>query len=179
MTLQAQDKGLELAYTIQPTVPEALIGDPGRLHQVVVNLAGNAIKFTGQGEVVVAVEALSHTADAVEIHVAVTDTGIGIPVEKQGQILEPFTQADGSTTRKYGGAGLGLAISQQLVAMMGGRLWLESEVGRGSTFHFTARFGTQTHPCEAEAQRLPIGRTISRSAASLMMRRCGVCSWTR
>ena len=156
MALQAHEKGLELAYNVQPTVPEALIGDPSRLRQIVINLVGNAIKFTGQGEVVVAVEALSNTTDAVELHVAVTDTGIGIPVEKQGQVLEPFTQADGSTTRKYGGTGLGLAISQQLVAMMGGRLWLESEVGRGSTFHFTACFGRQSDLSEPEAPTIPI-----------------------
>jgi GAF domain-containing protein/CheY-like chemotaxis protein/sensor domain CHASE-containing protein len=155
LACQAHAKGLELACAVDPAVPDALIGDPGRLHQIVVNLVGNAIKFTAHGEVVVAVETLSYAPDTVEIHVAVTDTGIGIPVEKQRQILEPFTQADGSTTRQYGGTGLGLTISQQLVGMMGGRLWLESEIGRGSTFHFTVCVGQQSDPAEPEAATIP------------------------
>jgi PAS domain S-box-containing protein len=144
LALRAHEKGLELAYTVQPEVPDIVVGDQGRLRQILVNLVGNAVKFTEHGEVVVEVEATSPITDTVELHVAVRDTGIGIAADKQRLILEPFTQADGSTTRKYGGTGLGLAISKQLVALMGGRLWLESDVGRGSTFHFTTCFGVQS-----------------------------------
>jgi len=146
LALRAHEKGLELACAVQPEVRDTLVGDSGRLRQILVNLVGNAIKFTECGEVVVEVEAASHVTDTVELHVAVRDTGIGIPADKQRLILEPFTQADGSMTRRYGGTGLGLAISKQLVELMGGRLWLESEVGRGSTFHFTTCFGVQPEP---------------------------------
>jgi signal transduction histidine kinase/DNA-binding response OmpR family regulator len=143
LALRAHQKGLELACHVQPEVPEAVVGDPGRLRQILVNLVGNAIKFTEQGEVVVYVKTEAQTAQAVCLHVAVTDTGVGIPADKQHLILEPFTQADGSTTRRYGGTGLGLAIVKQLVELMGGCLWIDSEVGRGSTFHLTAYFGLQ------------------------------------
>jgi signal transduction histidine kinase/DNA-binding response OmpR family regulator len=148
IALRAYEKGLELAYVVSPEVPDALVGDAGRLRQIVVNLVGNAIKFTERGEVVVCVEASARTPTTVDLHVAVQDTGIGIPVDKQRLILEPFTQADSSTTRRYGGTGLGLAISRQLVDMMGGQLWLESAVGAGSTFHFTVRCGVQAEPLE-------------------------------
>jgi signal transduction histidine kinase/DNA-binding response OmpR family regulator len=143
LALRAHQKGLELAYHIHPEVPDALLGDPGRLRQILVNLIGNAIKFTEQGEVVIQVNVESQTTDIVYLHITVTDTGIGISTDKQRLIFEPFTQADGSTTRKYGGTGLGLAISVQLVRLMGGRLWVESEPGEGSTFHFTVRFGIE------------------------------------
>jgi PAS domain S-box-containing protein len=162
LAIRAHRKGLELAYSIPAAVPDALIGDPGRLCQIVVNLIGNAIKFTAQGEVVMHVTVEGQTPHEVALHFAVTDTGIGIPPEKQQRIFTPFTQADNSTTRRFGGTGLGLAISSQLVAMMGGRLWVESEVGKGSTFHFTARFGCRTEspprpPVEQERlQGLPI-----------------------
>jgi PAS domain S-box-containing protein len=139
--LRAHPKGLELACVLSPAVPEILVGDPHRLGQILVNLVGNAIKFTPQGEVVVRVDAPSQRAEEVELHVAVTDTGIGIPADKLQAIFQPFEQVDSSTTRKYGGTGLGLSIAAKLVTLMGGRLWVESEVGRGSTFHFTARFG--------------------------------------
>src|ERR671924_368549 len=121
LALRAHQKELELTYRVSPAVPDALIGDPGRLRQILVNLVGNAIKFTGHGEVVVDVEAERQTADEAWLHVAITDTGIGIPLDKQGLIFEPFTQADGSTTRRYGGTGLGLAISSRLVHLMQGR----------------------------------------------------------
>jgi two-component system, sensor histidine kinase and response regulator len=143
LALRAHQKGLELVYHVHPAVPDALIGDPGRLRQILVNLVGNAIKFTERGEVVVEVELETQTADDVSVHVAVMDTGMGIAPDKQRLIFEPFTQADGSTTRQHGGTGLGLAISSQLVQLMEGRLWVESKVGQGSTFHCTARFGVE------------------------------------
>ena len=135
----AQIKGVEIACQVAKEVPPVLVGDPLRLSQILVNLVGNAIKFTTQGEVVVRVELEEQAGDDVCLYFSVRDTGIGIPVDKQSVIFEAFTQADGSTTRKYGGTGLGLAISARLVELMGGRLWVESTPGKGSTFHFTAR----------------------------------------
>jgi PAS domain S-box-containing protein len=162
LALRAEEKGLELACHVTPDTPDALVGDPGRLRQVVVNLVGNAIKFTERGEVVVHVRAGDlqgeSSAGAVELHFAITDTGIGIPVEKQRLIFEAFAQADSSTTRRFGGTGLGLAISSHLAAMMGGRLWVQSTVGHGSTFHLTARFGLGQAPQPAE------GPTAAQSA---------------
>ncbi len=150
---RAHQKGLELAYQIRPRVPTGLVGDPGRLRQILVNLVGNAIKFTSQGEVLVQVEVESRTEDGVCLHFATIDTGIGIPFDKQRSIFEPFTQADGSMTRKYGGTGLGLTISSKLVALFGGRIWVHSEPGKGSAFHFTARFGVQKTPAPQTAPR--------------------------
>ena len=141
LALRAEQKGLELACRVDPASPESLSGDPGRLRQILVNLIGNAIKFTGRGEVVVEVQPETRTEKEFCLHFTVRDTGIGIPQEKQKRIFEAFTQVDHSTTRKYGGTGLGLTISSQLASMMGGRIWVESEVGSGSTFHFTAHFG--------------------------------------
>ncbi|HSY63857.1 MAG TPA: response regulator [Terriglobales bacterium] len=143
VSIRAHEKGLELACHILPEVPDALRGDPTRLRQIVTNLVGNAIKFTSQGEVVMRVETQHQTGDQTTLHFSVRDTGLGIPLKKQGTIFEAFTQADNSTTRKYGGTGLGLSICLRLVEKMNGRLWLESEPGRGSTFHFTARFELQ------------------------------------
>jgi two-component system, sensor histidine kinase and response regulator len=148
LSVRADQKGLELAYSLHPGVPELIIGDPGRLRQILVNLVGNAIKFTERGEVIVSVEAEAQTDDEVLLHFKIRDTGIGVPPEKQKIIFESFTQADGSTTRKYGGTGLGLTISLQLVEMMCGQIWIESPVAftngsvPGSMFHFTASFGT-------------------------------------
>jgi CheY-like chemotaxis protein len=146
LAFRASEKGLELACRIPPEVPDAVLGDPGRLRQIVVNLVGNAIKFTERGEVVVSVATESETAEELDLHFAIADTGIGIPTEKQKRIFEAFSQVDATTTRRFGGTGLGLTISAQLVEMMGGRIWVESEVGRGSTFHFTVRLGLQAGP---------------------------------
>jgi len=143
LAFRAQSKGLELACHVGAGAPDALVGDPSRLRQVVMNLVGNAIKFTESGEVVVRVEPEGTDGEDVVLHFSVQDTGIGIPEEKQQTIFEAFTQADGSTTRRYGGTGLGLTISQKLVHLMGGRLWVESAAGSGSIFHFTARFNLQ------------------------------------
>jgi two-component system, sensor histidine kinase and response regulator len=137
LSTQAHKKGLELIYDVPFDIPDTLVGDPGRLRQILVNLTGNSIKFTQEGEVAVSVETESETDGHVTLHFAVRDTGIGIPLEKQHKIFEAFEQADGSTTRKYGGTGLGLTITRQLVHMMGGRLWVESEPDQGSQFHFT------------------------------------------
>jgi two-component system, sensor histidine kinase and response regulator len=140
LSLRAHQKGLELAFEIEPNVPDALIGDPGRVRQIILNLVGNAIKFTEVGEVVLSVQLMTRVGDELQLRFTVTDTGIGIPADKQAPIFEAFEQADGSMTRKYGGTGLGLAISSRLVELMGGRIWVESELGTGSRFHFTANF---------------------------------------
>ncbi|HET9261404.1 MAG TPA: response regulator [Vicinamibacterales bacterium] len=140
LALRAGEKGIELACRIAPDVPEVLLGDEGRLRQVLLNVMGNAIKFTNHGEVVVSVHLETGVRNVVILHFTVADTGIGIAPEKQAKIFQAFTQADGSTTRRYGGTGLGLAIAVRLVELMGGRMWVESEPGRGSTFHFTAVF---------------------------------------
>jgi PAS domain S-box-containing protein len=141
LAVRAHQKGLELAWRLAPEAPEWLIGDPGRLRQIITNLVGNAIKFTEKGEVVVWGEVDSQSEHQLTLHFAVRDTGIGIPPEKQQVIFGAFEQADSSTTRRYGGTGLGLAITSHLVSLMGGRIWVESACGQGSTFHFTLPFG--------------------------------------
>jgi two-component system, sensor histidine kinase and response regulator len=141
LSLRAHQKGLELAFEIDPDVNDSLVGDPGRLRQIIVNLVGNAVKFTERGEVVLHAQCSSRREDSIELHFSVRDTGIGIPKEKQSAIFLAFEQADGSMTRKYGGTGLGLTISSRLVQLMGGRIWVESEEGKGSCFHFTVTFG--------------------------------------
>ena len=163
LALRAHLKGLELAYEVHPAVPAAVVADPQRLRQILTNLVGNAIKFTEQGEVVVVVgiadcgmrnadwggeipQSAFRNPQSVELHFAVRDTGVGIDPEKQEAIFHPFEQADSSTTRRYGGTGLGLTISRRLVEMMGGRIWVESAVGRGSTFHFTLAAGVCSRP---------------------------------
>jgi two-component system sensor histidine kinase/response regulator len=141
MRFRAQQKGIELRWRISPGVPDRVVGDATRLRQVLVNLVGNAIKFTEQGEVLVQVETQEQNQARVVLHFRVKDSGIGIPKDKQSMIFDAFTQADSSTTRKYGGTGLGLAITTRLVMLMEGKLWVESELGQGSTFHFTVTFG--------------------------------------
>jgi PAS domain S-box-containing protein len=141
LSIRGDEKGIELTWEAPSDFPARVVGDPGRLRQIIVNLIGNAIKFTEREEVNLRVEIDSQGEDWIVLHFCVSDTGIGIAREKQERIFEAFIQADSSTTRKYGGTGLGLAISTRLVKLMGGRIWVESEVDKGSRFHFTARFG--------------------------------------
>src|SRR5262249_44370356 len=137
----AHQKGLELVYENRAHLDDFLVGDPGRLRQVLVNLLGNAVKFTASGEVRVCLLDCIHDGDSVTLHIAVSDTGIGISDEWKARIFDAFVLADGSNTRRFGGTGLGLAICSRLVGLMGGKIWVESEPRRGSTFHFTGRFG--------------------------------------
>jgi two-component system, sensor histidine kinase and response regulator len=154
----AHAKSLELAYEIRPGVPDDLVGDTGRIGQILVNLVGNAIKFTEQGEVAVRVDTETVTADSVTLRVAVQDTGIGIAADKSRIIFDAFAQADASTTRRFGGTGLGLAICRRLVERMGGRIWLDSEPARGSTFHFTLSL---------ERARVPVPRRVAAPSHAL------------
>ena len=140
MAAKSHDKGIELAYRVLPDVPDSLTGDPARLRQVILNLVGNAVKFTEKGEIIVTVQCKEKNDSKAYLHFSVHDTGIGIPIEKQENIFSAFEQADSSISRKFGGTGLGLAISAQLVNLMQGNIWLESEPGQGSIFHFTAWF---------------------------------------
>jgi two-component system, sensor histidine kinase and response regulator len=149
LAVRAHRQGIELGFEVDSNVPDALVGDIGRVRQVIVNLVGNAIKFTSAGEVVLRVNVESQVDESAMLHFAIQDTGIGIAPSKQAVIFEAFSQADGSTTRQFGGTGLGLTISSQLVSLMGGRIWVESEADVGSTFHFTCPFGKSTSPLEA------------------------------
>jgi two-component system sensor histidine kinase/response regulator len=152
--IRAAQKRLELACHVENTLPDELFGDPVRLRQIVLNLVGNALKFTEHGEIVIRARVESVSGQEISLHFSISDTGIGIPREKHASIFESFTQADGSMNRKYGGTGLGLTISARLVTMMGGRIWLESELGKGSTFHFTSRYrliGHHEHRADAPA----------------------------
>jgi two-component system sensor histidine kinase/response regulator len=152
--VRASQKRLELACQVENTLPDELFGDAVRLRQIILNLVGNALKFTERGEIEIRASVEAVAGHDISLHFSVRDTGIGIPPEKQASIFESFTQADGSMSRKYGGTGLGLTISARLVAMMGGRIWVESGVGKGSTFHFTSRYrliSHQEHRAEAPA----------------------------
>ena len=141
MAFLASQKGLALRCHIEPNVPAALVGDPRAFGQVLINLIANAIKFTDEGGVTASVRLEAEDGSQVLLHVCVADTGVGIPVDKQASVFEAFVQADGSTTRRHGGTGLGLAICSNLVKLMGGRIWVETQAGQGSRFHFTAAFG--------------------------------------
>jgi len=163
LTPRADKKELELTWETLPDLPSRLVGDPGRLRQILLNLVGNGIKFTESGEVGLRVQIESREEDWILLHFCVTDTGIGIPREKQKRVFEAFMQADSSTTRKYGGTGLGLSISTRLVELMEGRIWLESELNKGSKFHFTAKFGLTkgaqpqpTPPVKVDLQGTPV-----------------------
>jgi two-component system, sensor histidine kinase and response regulator len=184
LAVRADEKGVELLCDIGTGVPENVHGDPGRLRQVLLNLVGNAIKFTHRGEVTLAVALEEQSEEVVTLHFTVTDTGIGIPENKRKAIFLPFAQADSSTTREFGGTGLGLSICARLVALMDGTIWLESEVGRGSRFHFTARMqaarGAVQTPAPAPVASLEGLRTLvvddnpgSRRILAAMLERCG------
>ena len=181
LRLRARQKGLDLKLRVEPEVADLLAGDAIRLRQIIVNLVGNAIKFTSSGEVALSVQRMSQASGQTTLQFTVKDTGIGIPPERQKEIFTAFTQADSSMTRKYGGTGLGLTISRRLAEKMSGEMWVESEPGRGSAFHFTAQFGLVASANEGrEASRdaatpaitarmpvnLPVTRTIARGDAS-------------
>jgi PAS domain S-box-containing protein len=151
--LRAKEKGLDLRCEISPDVPDHVVGDANRLRQIITNLIGNAIKFTERGEVSFHAYTQSVTKDAATIHFEIRDTGIGIPEDKLRAIFEPFSQADGSTARKFGGTGLGLTICSRLVEKMGGRIWVESLVGKGSEFHFTVVIGIGESPSPSSTSR--------------------------
>jgi PAS domain S-box-containing protein len=156
LALQAHANHVQLSYWASPEVPEVVRGDPGRLRQVLVNLVGNAIKFTDNGEVTLRVEPESITDTQIILHVMVSDTGEGIPKDKQKRIFEAFEQVDASSTRRHGGTGLGLAIAGRLIELMGGKIWVESEVGRGSVFHFTVRLHLEKDSQIKEQHRTPV-----------------------
>ncbi|MBF0497934.1 MAG: hypothetical protein HQK58_15390, partial [Deltaproteobacteria bacterium] len=149
LSSKAAEKGIDLIYHFKPEIDDVLVGDVSRLGQIIYNLVGNAIKFTAEGEVLLQVGIESWTDEEVVLRFAITDTGCGIPLDKQQAIFEPFAQADASTTKKYGGTGLGLAISKRLVQMMGGDIGVSSEPNQGSTFEFTSLF-KRNHLPEAE-----------------------------
>ena len=156
LQLRAEAKGLEFTSQVQPNVPETLTGDPTRVRQIITNLIGNAIKFTDQGQIQLTVASCMLGEEQMELQFSVRDTGIGIPTDKQRAVFDAFAQVDASTTRRYGGTGLGLAICRRLVELMQGRIWLESEPGMGSTFHFTGRFEVaETSAEEASSRALP------------------------
>jgi PAS domain S-box-containing protein len=184
LALRAHQKGLELTCDIRPEVPERVVGDLSRLRQIIINLIGNAIKFTEHGEVGLRIAVDSRTPDELQLHFVVTDTGVGIAAEKQKLIFEAFSQADGSTARKFGGTGLGLTISSRLVELMGGKIWVESALGHGSSFHFTASLGegkeVQTVPHAAPAHLAGLRALVVDDSTTNgrilgdMLRRCGM-----
>ena len=163
-TALAADRGLELRWSVDSAVPTSVVGDPGRLRQVIVNLMGNAIKFTESGSVALTIDKVRIDAHAAMLSVQVHDTGIGIPAEKLTAVFEPFTQADGSMTRRYGGTGLGLTITAQLVRLMGGEINVQSEVGRGTTFAFTVKMGLPPAETSASPEAAPPNRSAAQPA---------------
>ncbi|MEJ2660666.1 MAG: ATP-binding protein [Desulfobacteraceae bacterium] len=169
ITIKAQEKeGLEVLFRIEPNVPRLLVGDPLRLGQVLVNLTNNAIKFTDHGEIVVSTELVRMVNNTAVIQFAIQDTGIGLTSKQKSRLFASFSQADTSITRKYGGSGLGLTICHRLVEMMGGKIWVDSTPGVGSTFYFTAVFGTslekarRSHPGSNRRTRASGNRKIHR-----------------
>ncbi|MBT4101075.1 MAG: response regulator [Gemmatimonadetes bacterium] len=181
MAVRAHEKGLELACSVDPDVPDRMIGDPGRLRQIAVNLVGNAIKFTNVGDVVVRFALVEKSDELVKLQASVSDTGIGIDAEQQAEIFEAFSQGDSSTTRRFGGTGLGLSISRQLIGHMGGSLWVESEPGEGSTFHFTVQLrptdesgGPRLEPADLEGLSVLI---VDDNEANRLILREGLSNW--
>jgi signal transduction histidine kinase/DNA-binding response OmpR family regulator len=160
LAMRAHEKNLELLCEVSPDVPDVLLADVGRFRQILLNLAGNAVKFTDAGEVVVRISTHPQAAGEALLHVSVADTGVGIPGDKQGMIFDAFSQADGSTTRRFGGTGLGLTISARLVTMMGGRIWVESEPDRGSTFHFTIKVAVRSEHRAPAVPAALVGRRV-------------------
>jgi signal transduction histidine kinase/CheY-like chemotaxis protein len=174
LAVRAQQKGLELTCNIHPEVPDSVVGDLSRLRQIIVNLIGNAIKFTEGGAVGLSVGVDSRTPAELRLHFVVTDTGVGIALEKQKLIFEAFSQADGSTARKFGGTGLGLSICSHLVELMGGKIWVESALGQGSSFHFTAVLGagnpvTETGSAAAPAQSAVLCAPVVEFASAVLV----------
>jgi signal transduction histidine kinase/CheY-like chemotaxis protein len=156
LALRAHQKGLELLCEVDPSIPDFIRGDPNRLRQILLNLAGNAVKFTAEGEVAIRVKLLSSANERHELQFTVADTGIGIPKHLQDSVFTPFTQADASTTRRFGGTGLGLTISRRLISMLGGTIWLDSEPGAGSQFYFTSSFeAAEQPPAQSQARYAP------------------------
>ncbi len=183
---RANQKGIELIFDVHHDVPEALLGDPGRLRQILINLVGNAIKFTERGEIVVTVLKDSESPHHASLHFSVKDSGVGVPENKQEKIFDAFSQADGSMARKYGGTGLGLTICRRLVELMDGRIWLESQPGYGSTFHFLIRLGLQdasavrpptVHPAQLRGMHVLIvdDNFTNRRLLEDMLTRWGMC----
>ncbi len=162
--LKAEDKGLEFGFNIAPNTPTALIGDPLRLGQILVNLGNNAVKFTEKGKILIGAEMITQTETEAELHFWVRDSGIGMTPEQCGKMFQSFSQADASTTRKYGGTGLGLAISKNLVELMHGRIWVESEAGKGSIFHFHVRLGVQDASKAASSARMEEKEALNTAA---------------
>ena len=167
LAVRARQNGLELTCDILPEVPERVLGDLNRLRQIIINLVGNAIKFTARGQVGLKISLDSRTPADFQLHFVVTDTGVGIAEEKQKLIFEAFSQADGSTARKFGGTGLGLSISTQLVALMGGKIWVESALGQGSQFHFTGCFGEPSPVVEAVSSSVPLPLAAAKTLRKL------------
>ena len=156
MSSRAHLKNLELACHVPQDIPDGFVGDPTRFNQIVLNLVGNAIKFTERGEIFTRVALESKTEDEACLHVTVKDTGMGIPPDKQKMIFEAFTQADSSTTRRFGGTGLGLTICKEFVAMMRGKIWVESVPGSGSDFHFTVKLPFSKEPVPSRFTPAPV-----------------------
>ena len=181
LAVRAHEKGLEILVDIAPDTPTGVVGDPVRLKQILTNLAGNAIKFTDRGHVMVAVREDSRADGCTRLHFRVADTGIGIPVEKQAKVFEAFSQADASTTRQFGGTGLGLAISSTLVHLMGGRIWLESTPGTGSTFHFTVALETAALPALVRVDQSQLAAVavliVDDNAVNLRILETQVAAW--
>ena len=163
----AHEKAIELGYVVAPEVPANLIGDPERLRQILLNLTGNAIKFTDEGGVKVEVSLEAVSGDEVLLRFEISDTGIGISKEAQEKLFDKFTQADASTTRKYGGTGLGLAISKQLVGLMDGKIGVDSELGQGSTFWFTVKLARQANEVRGERGISEVAPPVSTRCAPL------------